>query len=607
MEVVNSKRSDAPKGATAFPYEQWTALAASGLFSAAIEDGRSKRDRVIGTMQALERMGETCPDSGFNFSVATHLASTITALDQCGSAYLKERYLPRLINGDLIGAHAISEPEAGSDALSMTTTARLDGDDYVLNGYKAFVTNGPIADVVVVYAKTSASATADSVSAFLVRTKTKGVLMGPELIKVGLTNSPICELRLTECRVPAHHMIGAKGAGFFVLTQVMQREILYSFVINIGEMKRRLGECVSYARSRRQFGQAIGAFQAVSNKIADMKIRYELGRSWLYQVAERLGAGKDVTSEIAIAKVFISESSISTAIDALHLHGGRGYIAENGFGSGVCDALAAAVYSGTNDIQRGRIAAMLGVGSKAKEKPLRTSALHDVTSGQGISGAEHWHGSSAIFDYLHPAVQRYVSDVIGHATHSEKDKAVKIYHAVRDDIFYEVFSTDISGSGLSASSIIKSRLGFCLHKAILFVAACRAAGLAARLLADKVKNHASSEELCALVGGQEFLHWFAEVKVNNVWLKASPTFNKKMCQLFGMRPLDFDGASHAIDQHYGGEVVMEYMGQQSVFADPGHEDLLALIQAHHPRMVTADRIVPKKSTMHGLSRQSICS
>lgn len=590
MEALNNNQSK-PKVSPAFCHDKWTELAATGLFSAAVEAGRSKRDRVVDTMRALERIGETCPDSGFNFSLATHLASTITALDQFGSAQLKARYFPGLVKGDLIGAHAISEPEAGSDALSMTTTARRDGDCYVLNGYKAFVTNGPIADVVVVYAKTSAAATADCVSAFLVETRTAGVTMGPELTKVGLKNSPLCELRLDGCRVPVDHMIGEQGAGFFVLTQVMQREILYSFVINLGEMKRRLDECVRYARSRKQFGQHIGTFQAVSNKIADMKIRYELGRSWLYQVAERVGANKDVTSEIAISKVFISESSISTAIDALHVHGGRGYLAENGFGSAVCDSLASAVYSGTNDIQRGRIAAMLGVGAKPREKPAPAPVP---------PASPH----SAIFDHTHPTVRDYVGRVVGPEALGDKDKAVKIYHAVRDDIFYEVFDTDISREGLAASAILAGKRGFCLHKAICFVAACRAAGLAARLLADKVKNHVTTSELSALVGGQEFLHWFAEVEVDAVWLKVSPTFNKQMCQLFGMRPLDFDGTAHAINQHYGGDVFMEYVGQPVRFADPGHDELLEYIAAHHPRMITADRMVPKKSAF-GASRTAI--
>lgn len=590
MEALNSNQGKPPRVNPAFCHDKWNKLAATGLFSAAVEEGRSKRDRIINTMEALERIGETCPDSGFNFSVATHLASTITALDQFGSVHIKARYLPGLVKGDLIGAHAISEPEAGSDALSMTTTARLEGDHYVLNGYKAFVTNGPIADVVVVYAKTSAAATADCVSAFLVETTTPGLTMGPELTKVGLKNSPLCELRLVDCKVPVAHMIGEKGAGFFVLTQVMQREILYSFVINIGEMKRRLGECVRYARSRKQFGQHIGAFQAVSNKIADMKIRYELGRNWLYQVAERVGANKDVTSEIAISKVFISESSISTAIDALHVHGGRGYIAENGFGSAVCDSLAGAVYSGTNDIQRGRIAAMLGVGAKAREKPARVAAPQDFPD-------------SAIFDHRHPTVQDYVERVIGSDILGERDKAIRLYHAVRDEIFYEVFDTDLGRDGLRASAILAGKRGFCLHKAIAFVAACRAAGLSARLLADKVSNHVTTAELSALVGGQQFLHWFAEVRVDHVWLQVSPTFNKQMCQLFGMRPLAFDGQTHAVQQHYGGELFMEYLGQPATFADPSHDELLAYIAAHHPRMVTADRIVPKKSAF-GASRTS---
>lgn len=164
--------------------------------------------------------------------------------------------------------------------------------------------------------------------------------------------------------------------------------------------------------------------------------------------------------------------------------------------------------------------------------------------------------------------------------------------------------TDLGRDGLAASAILAGKRGFCLHKAIAFVAVCRAAGLSARLLADKVKNHVTTTELSALVGGQDFLHWFAEVRVDNVWLQVSPTFNKQMCQLFGMRPLAFDGKTHAVQQHYGGELFMEYLGKPVTFADPSHDELQAYIAAHHPRMVTADRIVPKKSAF-GASRTSI--
>lgn len=306
-----------------FPREKWQAVSSTGIFRRAV-NAESKRDVILLTVTALERLGEVCKDSGLTFSVVTHLASTITALDKFGSPQLKGRYMDELVSGQLIGAHAISEPNAGSDALSMITTAREDGGDYVINGHKAFVTNGSVADVIVVYAKTNTAATADCVSAFLVETRSPGVHLGPTMEKVGLSTSPLCELTLENCRVSKENMIGRRGAGFFVLSYVMQREILYSFIIGVGEMHRRLTRCVRYVNSRHQFGSPIGSFQLVANKIVEMKIKYELSRRWLYHVAELMIANKDVTSEVAIAKVFVSENALATSIDALHIHGGYG-------------------------------------------------------------------------------------------------------------------------------------------------------------------------------------------------------------------------------------------------------------------------------------------
>lgn len=340
---------------------RWDMIAQTGLFSIACDRDRTRAARNLEILAAMELLGEICNDNGFVFSVATHLASTLSALDQYGSEALREEVLPDLINGRKIGAHAISEPEAGSDALAMRTKAILDGDHYVLSGDKAFVTNAPIADVFVIYAKTDADG-AGSVSAFLVNRDCSGLEVGPAKALAGLTTSPVGALTLRDCRVPCRRMIGRRGAGFMVLNHVMRQEILYSFIANVGQMKRRLERCVKYVRQRRQFGQPIGNFQSVSNRISDMKMRYELSRQYIYHAATRQAQNKDVTSEIAITKVFVSESALATAIDAVHIHGGCGYLEETGLGREVSDALAGPIYSGTNDIQRSRIAAMLGVG-----------------------------------------------------------------------------------------------------------------------------------------------------------------------------------------------------------------------------------------------------
>ncbi|WP_028481625.1 acyl-CoA dehydrogenase family protein [Pseudovibrio exalbescens] len=343
-----------------FPRTKWQAISETGFFHAAVDEAFTLNDRLKGMLSLCETLGEVSQDAGLNFSVATHLASTISALEQFGSDDLKDRYLSYLAAGRLIGAHAISEPGAGSDAVSMQATAAKHGDEYVLNGHKAFVTNGPIADVIVVYAKTSDSK-AGGISAFLVPTTTKGVKIGPTMKKVGLISSPLSELTLDDCRIPAANLIGREGAGFLILSYVMKREILYSFMMNVGEMKRRIDRCVRYANTREQFGTSIGAFQSVANKIVEMKMRFEMSRNWILHVAEKVSQNKDVTTDVAIAKVYVSESALSTAIDAVHVFGGYGFLAENGLGAEVCNALAGPIYSGTNDIQRSRIAAMMGI------------------------------------------------------------------------------------------------------------------------------------------------------------------------------------------------------------------------------------------------------
>ncbi|UWQ37711.1 acyl-CoA dehydrogenase [Leisingera aquaemixtae] len=341
---------------------RWQALSETGLFRLACDRDKPFAERNIGIIHAMERLGEECRDGGFTFAVATHLASTLTALDRFASAELRAEVLPDLVAGRRIGAHAISEAEAGSDALAMTTTARRDGPDYVLDGDKAFVTNGPIADVFVIYARTAGTG-AGSVSAFLVDRDTPGLTVAGAKPLVGLKTSMNGPLQLRGCRVPASRLVGREGAGFMVLSHVMKQEILYSFMANVGQMKHTLARCVRHVRRRRQFDRPIGDFQAVSHRIANMKMRYEISRQCILTAAARQARNKDVTSDVAIAKIYVSEALLANAIDAVHLHGGVGYLEETGLGEGVADALAAPIYSGTNDIQRGRIAAMMGVGS----------------------------------------------------------------------------------------------------------------------------------------------------------------------------------------------------------------------------------------------------
>ncbi|WP_017615296.1 acyl-CoA dehydrogenase family protein [Nocardiopsis salina] len=349
-------------GAARFSWDKWRLICASGLISLPFPQrwgglGQS----LTTTMYALEGLGEHCRDSGLNFSVTTTMASTGIPLEHFGTESQKKKYLPRVCSGEMIGAHAITEPGNGSDALGMATRADRDGDHFVLNGSKAFVSNGPVADVFVVYARTRPDGGALGVTAFLVDRATPGLSVGEPTEKMGLRSSPLGELFLDDCRVPAHQVLGRVGGGFLVLDFVMKREILLSFVVNTGEMSHRLARCVDYARSRKAFGCPIGSYQSVSNKIVDMKIRLETSRKWLFDTGERLEAGEDVTADLAIAKLVTSESNVASSLDAVSIFGGYGYMAEYGLEKDVRDAVGGTIYSGTNDIQYNRIASTLGL------------------------------------------------------------------------------------------------------------------------------------------------------------------------------------------------------------------------------------------------------
>ncbi|MEV7937275.1 acyl-CoA dehydrogenase family protein [Kitasatospora sp. NPDC088264] len=346
----------------AFPWDKWKLIQRSGILGLPFDEqwGGLGQD-LLTTMHVLEQLGTGCRDGGLNFSVATHLVSVGVPLQRFGSPELKARHLPGICSGETIGAHAISETESGSDALAMRTTATREGDGFVLRGGKAFITNGPVADVFVVYARTHPKAGPLSITAFVVERDTPGLVVGPPVATMGLRTAPLGELHFDDCRIPASAVIGRVGSGFLVLDHVMKWEILCSFVINTGQMRYRLDRCVEYAKERVQFGSPIGSYQSISHKLVDMSIGLDTARKWLYDTAVRLTEGENVTRDIAVSKVLASESNLSSALAAVQIFGGSGYLAEYGLEKDVRDAVAGPIYSGTSEIQRNRIAAMLGL------------------------------------------------------------------------------------------------------------------------------------------------------------------------------------------------------------------------------------------------------
>ncbi|MFE7414234.1 acyl-CoA dehydrogenase family protein [Streptomyces laurentii] len=344
-----------------FPWEKWKIVQRSGLLGVPFETRYGGHGGTLtDTMRALRDFGHACRDAGLGFTASTQIVSVGVPLQAFGSEELKTRFLPAIISGELITAHAITEPDNGSDALNISTTATRDGDDYVIDGGKMFITNAPIADLFLLYVRTGKPGPF-GLSVFLVERDTPGLTVGAPLSKMGLRTSPLSAVTFDRLRVPASRRIGQEGAGFLILDHVMKREILFSFSLTLGEMEHRLARVLAHAKSRRQFGAPIGAFQGVSHKIADMKIAVETARKWLTDTGAKVEAGQDAAIDIAATKTVVSEANKRTALDAVQIFGGQGYLTATGLERDLRNAVAGTIYSGTSEIQRNRIASLLGL------------------------------------------------------------------------------------------------------------------------------------------------------------------------------------------------------------------------------------------------------
>jgi alkylation response protein AidB-like acyl-CoA dehydrogenase len=310
---------------------------------------------------AMQALGRECRDSGFLFSLNSHMWTCEIPILEFGSEAQKTKYLPGMIEGDLVGGHAMTEPGAGFDAYSLRTTATKTDAGYVLNGSKVFISNAPIADLLLIFATTNRELGWAGVTGFLVEKDNPGLHVGKALEKIGLKSSPTGELSLQDCEVPDSAMLGRVGQGSAIFNAEMEWERSCLFACHLGAMERQLRDCVQYVKDREQFGQPIGKFQAVSHKLADMRVRIELGELILHKVAWLKGRGKRAPLEAAIAKLVVSESYMDSSIDALHLRGGYGFMSEYEADRDLLDAAGGKIYSGTSEIQRNIIARFLGL------------------------------------------------------------------------------------------------------------------------------------------------------------------------------------------------------------------------------------------------------
>lgn len=347
----------------AFSREAWRECARIGIQGLPVPEayGGAGLDALSSAI-VLEALGYGCEDGGLVFSLSAHLLACVVPLWRHGSEEQKRRYLPGLTDGSLIGAHAITEPDSGSDTFAMRTTAERDGDGWRVNGSKTFISNGPIADLAVVFAVTDkGKGFHGGVTAFLVEAGTPGFATGSKFEKLGLRTSPVGELTFSDMRLPDSAVLGQVGGGSAVFSTAMDWERCLLVAGHVGTMERLLETSVAYARTRQQFGQGIGKFQAVAHKIADMKVQLEAARLLTYRAAWRLQHLRNASLDASIAKLHVSESLLQAALDTVHIHGGYGFMVDYPVERALRDAVGSTIYSGTSEMQRNIIARWLGL------------------------------------------------------------------------------------------------------------------------------------------------------------------------------------------------------------------------------------------------------
>lgn len=345
-----------------FSRESWKKCAEFGVLGLPVPEkyGGSGAD-IMTTMLAMEGLGYGCKDNGLIFAMNAQMWSVQHPIQEFGSEKQKEKYLPALCRGEHIGAHGMSEPESGSDAFSLRTVATRVEGGYVLNGTKTFVTNAPVADIVLIFANIDQEKGISGICCFIVERSNQGLEIGKDFKKMGLRTAPMSEVSLQDCFVAQDARLGPEGAGSSIFNGSMEWERSCILGSHIGAMERQLEDCVHYARERHQFGSPIGKFQSVSNRIADMKMRLETARLILYKVAWLKKNGKSASLEAAVAKLYLSECFVQSSLDAIRTFGGYGYMNEFGVERDLRDSIGGTLYSGTSDIQRVIISRLTGL------------------------------------------------------------------------------------------------------------------------------------------------------------------------------------------------------------------------------------------------------
>ena len=334
-----------------FPNHLWAEMGAMGLLGVTVDEefggaGMGYLAHVV----AMEEISRASASVALSYGAHSNLC--VNQIFRNGNAAQREKYLPKLISGDHIGALAMSEPNAGSDVVSMQLKAELKGDHYVLNGNKMWITNGPDAHVLVVYAKTDPSAASKGITAFIIERDFEGFSHAQKLDKLGMRGSNTCELVFNNCKVPVENVLGEVNQGVKVLMSGLDYERVVLAAGPLGIMQACLDLVVPYVHDRKQFGRSIGEFQLIQAKVADMYTRANAARSYVYAVASACDRGETTRKDAAGAILYSAEMATQIALDAIQLLGGNGYINEFPAGRLLRDAKLYEIGAGTSEIRR---------------------------------------------------------------------------------------------------------------------------------------------------------------------------------------------------------------------------------------------------------------
>lgn len=334
-----------------FPRDLWPEMGALGLHGMTVEEeyggsGLGYLEHCI----AVEEVSRASASVGLSYGAHSNLC--VNQIRRNGNETQKRKYLPGLISGEHVGALAMSEPGSGSDVVSMRTRAEKKGDRYVLNGNKMWITNGPIAETLVVYAKTDPEAGSRGITAFLIEKGMKGFSTHQKLDKLGMRGSDTCELVFQDCEVPEENVLGQVGRGVNVLMSGLDYERVVLAAGPLGIMQAALDVVMPYVHERKQFGQSIGEFQLVQGKVADMYVAMNSCRAYVYSVAKACDRGETTREDAAGAILIAAEKATQVALDAIQLLGGNGYINDYPTGRLLRDAKLYEIGAGTSEIRR---------------------------------------------------------------------------------------------------------------------------------------------------------------------------------------------------------------------------------------------------------------